>query len=124
MAGILAPPWRCGHFTRSLARSLCQVEGRSVIPPARASLSNREPRADCTTFSQGIASQHIALGQPHNRSLCASFAYLENSTYLGPRKAGLAQRSDSGRVYLCAWPPELLALRPRVSQPSPDPLLN
>src|ERR1017187_1137469 len=59
MAGILAPPWRCGHFTRSLARSLCQKGDR---------LSRRlEPHCQIENLAPTAQLSHRAL--PANTSL-------------------------------------------------------
>src|ERR1035437_161216 len=59
MAGILAPPWRCGHFTRSLARSLCQKGDR---------LSRRlEPHYQIENLAPTAQLSHRAL--PANTSL-------------------------------------------------------
>src|ERR1022692_1227787 len=63
-------------------------------------------------------------GKAHNRSLGASLAHIEGSTYLRPRKPFTPERSHPNSIYLDARPSELLALGTRIAQPSPDPLLD
>ena len=70
------------------------------------------------------AYHQVAFLRGCNRSLGASFAHIENSTYLGPRKPVSAQLSHTDSINLDARPSELLTLGACIPQTCPYPFLD
>src|ERR1700690_4510307 len=94
--------------------SVLQCQLGTILPPGN------HLSGGCWT---SVGQNHWWLGNSGNRSLGASLAHIEGSTYLGPRKPIAAQRSHANSINLDARPSELLALGASVSQAGPHALL-